>query len=150
MVKSLEEIRAGFPIDEKKLRSYGALSFAYIGDCVYDLVIKTMIVSREYERPGHYHDKAIHYVNAAGQAEMMKAIKPLLSEEEKKIYKRGKNAKPFSQAKNQTPHDYRVATGFEALIGYLYLNGRQDRILELISYGLEEEEKSTWHTKNGL
>ena len=147
MDKILEQIRAGFPIDEKRLRSYGALSFAYIGDCVYDLVIRTMIVSREYERPGHYHEKTISYVNAAAQTRMMKAIRPLLTQEERKIYKRGKNAKPLSQAKNQTPHDYRVATGFEALIGYLFLSWRQDRILELIGYGLEEEEKDTWHTK---
>ena len=134
-LKNLQEEVSGlidhFPMEEKELRPYSALAFAYIGDSVFDLIVKTFLVTRGYDRPNHYHAKAIHYVSAAAQTRMMDAIKPLLTEEERNIFRRGRNSKMISPAKNQTPHDYRVATGFEALLGYLYLSGRYDRMMEL-------------------
>ena len=121
MEDSLKVIADSFPLDAQKVKTYSALSFAYIGDSVYDLIIRTMITTRGNTKPNKYHSRVIGYVNAAAQTRMMEKIKPYLNEEEKVMFRRGKNAKPASCAKNQTHHDYRIATGFESLIGYLYL-----------------------------
>lgn len=139
MEESLKAIADAFPLDAQKVKTYSALSFAYIGDSVYDLIIRTMITTRGNTKPNKYHRRAIEYVNAAAQTCMMEKIKPYLNEEEKVIFRRGKNAKPASCAKNQSHHDYRIATGFETLIGYLYLTGQVARIIELVSIGLREE-----------
>ena len=146
MEESLKVILDSFPLDAQKVKTYSALSFAYIGDSVYDLIIRTMITVRGNTKPNKYHRQAIEYVNAGAQTRMMEQIRPFLNEEEKVIFRRGKNAKPASHAKNQSPHDYRIATGFETLIGYLYLTGQVNRIMELITIGLEKEEESC-HTK---
>ena len=106
-----------------------------------------MITTRGNTKPNKYHSRVIGYVNAAAQTRMMEKIKPYLNEEEKVMFRRGKNAKPASCAKNQTHHDYRIATGFETLIGYLYLTGKMERIMELVAIGLEEE---PCHTKKTL
>lgn len=140
MEESLKIIADAFPLDEQKIKTYSALSFAYIGDSVYDLIIRTMITARANTKPNKYHKQVIGYVNANAQTKMMEAIKLFLNEEEKTIFRRGKNAKPASCAKNQSLHDYRIATGFETLIGYLYLTGKMERIMELIAIGLKEEE----------
>lgn len=135
MEKSLEHLL--YPLSEPKLRSYSALALAYVGDSVYDLVIRTMIVLGGNDRPTRYHQKTINYVSAAAQTKMMEVIKPLLTDEEKTVFKRGRNARSISPAKNQSLHDYRIATGLEALIGYLYLAGRTKRVTELIEKGVE-------------
>lgn len=147
MEDSLKVIADSFPLDAQKVKTYSALSFAYIGDSVYDLIIRTMITTRGNTKPNKYHSRVIGYVNAAAQTRMMEKIKPYLNEEEKVMFRRGKNAKPASCAKNQTHHDYRIATGFETLIGYLYLTGKMERIMELVAIGLEEE---SCHTKKTL
>ena len=139
MEKSLNHLRDHFPLEEKEIRTYSALSFAYIGDAVFDLVIRTMMVTKGNVRTNKYHQKVTGIVNAASQTRMAERILPCLSEEETTIFRRGKNAKPMSMAKNQSRHDYRIATAFETLIGYLYLTGRMDRIIELVEMGLEEE-----------
>ncbi len=139
MEESLNHLRNHFPLDEKEIRTYSALSFAYIGDAVFDLVIRTMMVTKGNVRTNKYHQKVTDIVNAASQTRMAERILPSLSEEETTIFRRGKNAKPMSMAKNQSRHDYRIATAYETLIGYLYLNGRMDRIIELVEMGLEEE-----------
>ena len=139
MEESLNHLRNHCPLDEKEIRTYSALSFAYIGDAVFDLVIRTMMVTKGNVRTNKYHQKVTDIVNAASQTRMAERILPSLSEEETTIFRRGKNAKPMSMAKNQSRHDYRIATAYETLIGYLYLNGRMDRIIELVEMGLEEE-----------
>ena len=139
MEKSLNHLRDHFPLEEKEIRTYSALSFAYIGDAVFDLVIRTMMVTKGNVRTNKYHQKVTGIVNAASQTRMAERILPCLSEEETTIFRRGKNAKPMSMAKNQSRHDYRIATAYETLIGYLYLTGRMDRIIELVEMGLEEE-----------
>lgn len=133
----LEITGRGFLLSPEQLKTYSPLSFAYIGDVVYELVIRTVIVTRGNTKASHYHHKTIRYVNAAGQAQMMKILKPMLTQEEMRIFRRGCNAKPATTAKNQSRHDYRIATGFETLIGYLYLSGQTERILALINSGLE-------------
>ena len=128
----------GASLTKDQLRTYSPLSFAYIGDVVYELVIRTMIVSRGNMNSNRYHREAIRYVNASAQKDLLEAILPSLTEEEKKIYRRGQNAKPATTAKNQSRRDYHIATGFETLMGYLYLAGRTDRILELIQDGIDK------------
>lgn len=141
MEKSLEIIHDHFPLTEAELRTYSAPAYAYVGDCVFDLVIRTMVLTRGNNRPNRYHQEVTHYVNAKGQTEILNKIKPHLSEEEMTIFRRGRNAKTISAAKNQSLHDYRIATGLEALIGYLYLAGRMERIMELIRLGLKDLEE---------
>ena len=136
MEESLGRIMDHFPLTEQEVRSYSALAFSYIGDSVYDLIIRTMITSKGNNRPNKYHQQVIQYVNANAQTRMMDKIKPLLTEEEKTMFRRGRNAKSISCAKNQSHHDYRIATGFETLIGYLYMTGQMGRIMELVSVGL--------------
>lgn len=116
--------------------TYSPLVLAYIGDCVYDLIIKSMVINRGNKQVQKLHLETSHYVQASAQSLMMRAMQEHLTEKEHQIYKRGRNAKSVSPAKNQSITDYRRATGFEALIGYLYLNKEYERILELVKIGL--------------
>ena len=118
--------------------SQSALSLAYIGDCIYDLVVRTVLITHEGGKNGSLHNKAKKIVNASAQADLLDAIEADLTEEENKVYHRGRNAKNSSSAKNASIIAYRKATGLEALIGYLYLDGRYDRIVELMKLGLEK------------
>lgn len=140
MEESLKEVAKQYVVDENTLRTYNPLAFAYVGDAVFDLIIRTQVVSKGNNRPNKYHQTTIQYVNANAQCAIYHKIKDLLTEEEQNIFRRGKNTKTMSPAKNQSLHDYRIATGFEALLGYLYLAGRMERILELVQFGLKEEE----------
>jgi ribonuclease-3 family protein len=140
MEESLKKIAGHFPLTEEEIKTYSPLSFAYIGDAVFDLIVRTMITTRGNTKPNKYHREVIGYVNAAAQAKFVKKIKPLLTEDEQKILKRGKNAKSPTTAKNQTYQDYRMATGFEALVGYLYLTGQMDRIMTLMNACFDGEE----------
>ncbi len=140
MEKSIkaEDIRVLFALEPEDIRSYSPLTLAYVGDAVYELVIRTMIISKGNAPVNKLHKRSAALVKAPAQAQMMKVIEPLLSEEELHIYKRGRNAKSYTSAKNASVIDYRIATGFEALMGWLYLQERQERLLELIKIGLEE------------
>ena len=126
METCLKGIAEHFPLTEKELRGYSSLGLAYIGDCIYELFVRTMVVTKGNDKANHYHQKTISYVNAAAQTAMMEKIK------------RGKNAKSPSPAKNQSSHDYHIATGFEALMGYLYLSGQMERLEELIRICLSD------------
>ncbi len=140
MEESLRQIAERFPLKEEKIKMYSPLSLAYIGDSVFDLIIRTMITVRGNTQPGKYHERAVHYVSAGSQSRIADRIRPCLTEEEEAVFRRGKNAKPGSFAKNQSHYDYQMATGFEALLGYLYLTGQMDRIFALLDQGLYEEE----------
>lgn len=134
-----------FQTEEHDIRSYSPLSLAFIGDCVYDLVIKSLII-RKGNRPVNVMQKETsRLVQASAQSAMMRVMQEHLTEEEHVVYRRGRNAKSVSPAKNQSITDYRRATGFEALIGYLYLKKNYRRIVDLIKTGLvgleEAEEK---------
>ncbi len=122
---------------EVDVRAYSPLVLAYIGDTVYDLIIKSMIVNEGNKQVQKMHEETSHYVQACAQSLMMRSIQPHLTEEEHAVYRRGRNAKSVSPAKNQTITDYRRATGFEALIGYLYLEKKYERLTKLVSLGLE-------------
>ena len=134
-----------FQTEEHDIRSYSPLSLAFIGDCVYDLMIKSLII-RKGNRPVNAMQKETsRLVQASAQSAMMRVMQEHLTEEELAVYRRGRNAKSVSPAKNQSITDYRRATGFEALIGYLYLKKDYRRIVDLIKTGLvgleEAEEK---------
>lgn len=133
-----EDIRRKYGISSKDPKQYSPLTLAYIGDGIYDLVIRTIVVEQGNARVNQLHKDVSNIVKAAAQAEVVRKIETLLSEEEMGIYKRGRNAKSYTMAKNASVKDYRMATGLEALMGYLYLLGRMERILELIEVGLSD------------
>lgn len=132
----LEQIRSSFSCKEVDIRTYSPLTMAYIGDAIYDLIIRTVVVERGNRSANDLHRKTIQYVKAGAQAEMIEALAEVLTEEETNIYRWGRNAKFYTKAKNATIQEYRKATGMEALMGYLYLNGRTERLLELVKEGI--------------
>ena len=129
---SVNGIVSFFGIDGKDIRSFSPLTLAYIGDAVYEIVIRTIIVEKGNAPVNKLHHKASSLVKAVAQKEAMEKILPLLTKEEEAVYKRGRNAKSYTSAKNASVIDYRIATGFEALMGFLYLTGRNKRMLELV------------------
>jgi len=138
----LQIIMAAFDLKEQDYRSLSALTLAYIGDCIFDLVIRTVVVLRSHKQVNDLHKKTIRFVKAETQAELIQVLldKELLTEEEKAVYKRGRNTKSHTVAKNASVAAYRKATGFEAMLGYLYLTGQMKRILELTKAGIEYTE----------
>ncbi len=113
------------------IRTYSPLSLAYIGDGVFDLVVRSVIVGKGNTKASQLHHRTSSIVKAATQASMIDVLEEHLTEAELDIYRRGRNAKSPTMAKNATMLDYRKATGFEALIGYLYLNDEFARVVEL-------------------
>lgn len=132
-----KEILREFACGEPDVRAFSPLALAYLGDAVFDLVIRTLVVEQGNRSAHELHRRAIRYVNAAFQARMIESLLPELTEEETSVYKRGRNAKSDTVAKNADVTDYRKATGLEALVGYLYLRDRMERILELMRKGIE-------------
>ena len=133
----LEEIHASFPVKEVDLRQYAPLKLAYLGDAVYEMVIRTICVKRANMQTQKLHRKVTGYVSAKAQAKMMDALIGELTEEEESIYRRGRNSKPYTKAKNASMEEYLKATGFEALVGYLYLQKEYERMNALIARGIE-------------
>ena len=129
-----------FHLEEKDLRTYSPLTLAYIGDGVYELVIRTVLVKKGNCPVNQLHRKASSLVKAASQSAMMEFIEPMLTEEEHSVYRRGRNAHSPTMAKHATMADYRRATGFEALMGYLYLKEDFCRIVELVRAGIREDQ----------
>ncbi|MEI3228644.1 MAG: ribonuclease III domain-containing protein [Lachnospiraceae bacterium] len=129
-------IREQFDIKEVDIRTYSPLTLAYIGDGIFDLVIRSIVVGRGNTRANELHHRTSHIVKAHTQAEMAEKLLPVLTETENDIYRRGRNAKSPTMAKNATMSDYRKATGFEALMGYLYLTDQFERIVFLVKEGL--------------
>ena len=134
----LQEI---FQLKEVDVQEYSPLTLAYIGDGIYDLVIRTLVINRGNKQVQKLHQETSALVQASAQSRMMRVLQEKLTEEEHAFYKRGRNAKSVSPAKNQSVTDYRRATGFEALMGYLYLKKNWKRMLELIRDGLESLEE---------
>ena len=136
-------MREELGMQEVNIESYSPLTLAYIGDCVYDLIIKTMVISEGNKQVKKLHQETSKVVQASAQSEMMRVIQEVLTEEEHAVYRRGRNAKSVSPAKNQSLTDYRRATGFEALMGWLYLQNDWKRMIDLIKIGLEHFEEKT-------
>ena len=108
------------------------IALAFLGDTVFDLYLRTKLVSTSRVSANAMHLKASSYAKAASQARMMRAIEERLTPEEQGIYRRGRNAKSLSVPKNAKLSDYKVATGFEAVLGYLFLEGQDQRLTEII------------------
>lgn len=132
----LESIKKEFNCKQMDVRAYSPLTLAYIGDAIYELVIRTVVVSRANMPANLLHKVTVRYVNAGIQSKMIQLLQEELTEEETDVYKRGRNAKSYTTAKNASVADYRKATGFEAVVGYLYLTNRTDRIIELVTKGI--------------
>lgn len=128
----LEEIHKYFPYDEKDIRSYSALKLAYLGDAVFEIIIRTLIIERTGGPVKNLHKKTSTLVNAKAQAELALAMQEYLTETELSAFRHGRNAKTSSVAKHADIHDYRLATGLEALFGYLYMTGQSSRAIELL------------------
>ena len=123
-------------LKEIDLRTFSPLTLAYIGDGIYEIVIRTILVHQGNAPVNKLHKKASNLVKASAQKEIFQKIKDELTEEEMRVFKRGRNANSFTSAKNATIGEYRIATGFEALMGYLYLDNQMDRLIELVKKGL--------------
>ena len=137
-ILSLEDsLDSVFGLSSKDWKLYSPLTLAYLGDAVYEMVIRTICVKRANMQTQKLHRKVTGYVSAKAQAKMMDALIGELTEEEESIYRRGRNSKPYTKAKNASMEEYLKATGFEALVGYLYLQKEYERMNALIAHGIE-------------
>ncbi|MDY3972237.1 MAG: ribonuclease III domain-containing protein [Clostridia bacterium] len=125
-------------LTNKKPSQFSPLALAYIGDGVYELFVRTKVIEEHENMPANkLHKKTVQYVKAHAQANSIDAMLPHLTEDETAVYKRGRNAKSNTTPKNADMADYRKATGFEALIGFLYLSGENERLHELMNIAYE-------------
>lgn len=131
-------IKEQFGLDQDvDIRTVSPLTLAYIGDGIYELVVRSVMVARTNTRAGLLHRQTSQLVKAEAQSKMMEILLPQLTPEEESVYRRGRNAKSSTMAKNASIGDYRRATGFEALMGYLYLTDRTQRLIELIKLAVD-------------
>lgn len=127
---------------DKDPKQMSASQLAYVGDAFYELLVRTYLVQKYDYNVNELHKAAVKFVKAEEQAFLLKRMDSFLSEEEIRIYKRGRNAKITSIPKNASLKDYRYATGFEALLGYLYLNKNYKRVYELFDIIIDIKEES--------
>lgn len=143
----LEEIHQCFPAAEADIRSYAPLKLAYLGDAVFEIFIRTLILESVGGPVKNLHRASSEIVNAGTQAKLVLAMLEDLSEEEMAAYRHGRNAKTSSVAKHADIHDYRNATGLEALFGYLYMTGRTKRAVELLKIAMDKTGMEVSHGK---
>ncbi len=129
----LAEIKKSFRGEFLPTNQYGALSLAYIGDSIYEVYVRSFLISQTDQKVNALHKQATKFVCASAQAEFYHKIEGILTEEEQAVYHRGRNTKSHPP-KNASVSDYRIATGVETLIGYLYLQNNIARISELMEY----------------
>ena len=131
-----------FPqLSREELQPLSSLALAHVGDGIYEMLARTYVVRHGGNLARQMHRKTVELVCAAAQARAARIIAPLLEPEEAEVFRRGRNSHPHTVPKNQKPEDYALATGVEALFGWLYLNGRQHRVCQLFERIVEEEEK---------
>ncbi|MGI6160944.1 MAG: Mini-ribonuclease 3 [Christensenellales bacterium] len=135
----LVNIVSGRSMEPGEARQLSPLVLAYIGDTVHDIFVRTALALKG-GRVNALHKQAIKQVSAAAQADMADRLSGALDEEESDIYRRGRNAHSGTLPKNASPRDYHMATGFEAVIGYLYLCGRDERLKELLDIAFGEDD----------
>jgi ribonuclease-3 family protein len=137
-ISLLEQIHNEFGSEGVDIRTYSPLTLAYIGDAIFEMIIRTLIVEKGQRATNTLHKHTTKIVCAQTQAQMIEAVFDFLNEEEQEVYRRGKNTKIHSSAKNASLTDYRKATGFEALCGYLFLKNETARIISIIKQALEK------------
>lgn len=140
----VETIKTQFHLKPVEAALYSPLVLAYLGDCVYEIILRTVIVCHGNTSVNNLNKKASYFAKATTQSKMVKQLMEHFTEEEKQIFKRGRNAKSVTVAKHASIADYRMATGWEALVGYLYLKEKYDRLVTLTKLGIQylENEKS--------
>ena len=138
METCLNCFKEAMKLKEVEAREYSPLALAYLGDAVYELAIRTFVMNPGNTQVNKMHKKTAGLVKAEAQANFYKVLEEELTEEEKAVYRRGRNAKSVTMAKHATMKDYRMATGFEALMGYLYLTEQMERMAELLGHGLKK------------
>ena len=131
-----DKLKKEFEMKEVDIRTYSPLSLAYIGDSVYDMVVRSYVVGQKNIPNGKLHKISVKYVSAKAQAMVADKAQDIFNDEEMAVYRRGKNAKIGSKAKNASLAEYLKATGVEAVIGYLYLTDKEERILELVKQAI--------------
>ena len=127
METSITYLKEQFQLKDPDIRSYSPLTLAYIGDGIYELYIRTILIKQGNCQVNKLHKQASRLVKAQAQSEMVQVLEPHFTQEEEAVYKRGRNAKSYT----------RRATGFEAVMGYLYLTDQYCRMIDLIKMGLE-------------
>lgn len=135
--KDFQYFKDCFGLHQGKPGTYSPLALAYIGDSIFDVMVRTIEVSRVNKQVNKYHTQVSKIVCAPAQAKMVKAIMDRLTEEEQQIYKRGRNAHYHTKAKNASQSEYRHATGFEAVLGYLYLKEDFERLTDVVRMSLD-------------
>lgn len=138
MEENLNILKEASRTEAGDVREYSPLTLAYMGDAVYELLIRTKVVTHGNAPVNKLNKKASQLAKAGAQSAMAEILAEYFTEEELSVYKRGRNAHSYTKAKNATTGDYRRATGFEAVFGYLYLKGDMLRISELFSLAMEE------------
>lgn len=118
--------------NETDVNMLSPLTWAYVGDSVYELYIRTNLVNNTKLKPHKLHIESIKYVKAKAQAEILKRIEKSLTDEEKDIVRRARNAENHHLPKNADPADYMYSTAFEGLIGFLYLTKKDERLKEIL------------------
>ena len=123
----------GAYMDKKDINRMNTTTLAYLGDAVFEVIVREKIVMEKPGDVGRAHHTAVRYVSAAGQAMAARAMlaEGFLTEEEEQIYKRARNHRAMSRPQNADPREYKIATGFEALLGYLYLADERQRLREI-------------------
>ena len=133
------KFRAAFGLEPIDLKTYSPLTLAYIGDAAYELVIRSIVVERGNAPVNKLHKRSSRLVKAQTQAEAAVKLLDVFTEEEMAVYKRGRNARSHTMAKNAEMTDYRMATGFEAVMGYLHLKQDYERMVTLIQLGIGDK-----------
>jgi ribonuclease-3 family protein len=126
-------------LDENRANNLSPVVLAFVGDAVYSLFVRERLVFSSDYKTGELNKLATKEVKATAQSEFIKEIMPLLTEKELSVYKRGRNAKKYTKSKSASVADYNASTGFEALLGYLYVTGDHDRINYLLNKGKDNE-----------
>ncbi len=136
-----ESILSFFDIEEKDIRTYSPLTIAFLGDAVYELIIRTLVVGKGNTSPAKLHKTSSSFEKAAAQSALLDRIEEELTDDEMDFVRRGRNSKPRTMAKNASTKDYLKATGLETLIGYLYIKGDEERLFYLMEKGMEGKEE---------
>ena len=121
----------------EEINMLSPLTWAYVGDCIYELYIRTNLVNKTKLKPHKLHIESIKYVKAKAQADILKEIMDKLTDDEKEIVRRARNAENHHLPKNAEPEDYMYSTAFEGLIGYLYLCKKDERLKEILEMSVK-------------
>lgn len=126
----------------KEAKLLNGLALAYMGDAIFELYIREHLLSNGQTKPNQLHQLATTYVSAKAQASLLEQMieKNILTEEEQDYYKRGRNAKSYTKAKNASVATYKMSTGFEAVFGFLHLTNQEERVKELVEWCIKQIE----------